>query len=464
MSALRSLLALSLSTLLISAHAEVAAPAWQPLTYAPAPADNPLKGLVPYAGAANPDNFPASMEFSYFPLSAVLQTEDRYDWRALERFLDAAAARGRQAVFRFYVEYPGKSGSIPPFLLDAGLAITRYSRPSTPPRPPVDNETPDYSNPALRAAMVKFIHALGARYDGDARIGFITAGLLGMWGEWHDSPRNELFASKAVQQEIMAAYAASFRITPILLRYPAGATHPVYADNAQARFGYHDDSFAWGTLGSKDWHFMNLTRAAGAAALQKWQTQPIGGEIRPEAWGKVFDAEPGNAAIEDFRAGVDATHVSWLMDSGMFRPGNPEARRQRALEEVRHMGYEFQVTQVALRPADAQLAVALQISNLGVAPFYYAWPIEVALLGADGQLVGPRGAAGSLLAILPGTPATREAQLDTRTLAAGRYRVLLRVANPLALGKPLRFANQAQDQDLPGWLSLGSVEIGQRGR
>ena len=33
--------------------------------------------------------------------------------------------------------------------------------------------SPAYSNPHLRAALVHFIAALGARYHGDPRIGFI---------------------------------------------------------------------------------------------------------------------------------------------------------------------------------------------------------------------------------------------------------------------------------------------------
>ncbi len=58
-------------------------------------------------------------------------------------------------------------------------------------------------------------------------------------------------------------------------------------------FGYHDDSFAWATLetGRKedDWFFQPALRQAGPEALTKWKSQPIGGEIRPEVWGCVFD-------------------------------------------------------------------------------------------------------------------------------------------------------------------------------
>ena len=43
----------------------------QLLEYAPAPVDNPLKGLVPYAGDKR-DLFPHSLEFNYLPLSALV--------------------------------------------------------------------------------------------------------------------------------------------------------------------------------------------------------------------------------------------------------------------------------------------------------------------------------------------------------------------------------------------------------
>lgn len=453
------LLACSLSALPISTAfaLPITESAWQTQIYAPAPADNPLKGLVPYAGAANPDKFPHSMEFSYFPLSAVVVAPERYDFAVLERFLDAVAARGHQAVFRFYLEYPNKQDGIPGFLLDAGLKTTRFERTSTPPRPPATVMTPDYEDARLRQMLRSFISAFGARYDGDKRIGFITAGLLGLWGEWHDSPRNDLFASKVVQNEVMQAYASAFHSTPILLRYPAGEQDAAYASNATAPFGYHDDSFAWATLGEKNWSFMNRMRAAGGTALTRWQSSPIGGEIRPEAWGKVFDTEPANPNIENFRQCVAVTHASWLMDSGMFRAGNSGERRQRAIEEVRRMGYEFHVASVALEAGESP-SVALKLENRGVAPFYYAWPMEFALLNDRGRLRSTPS-SHTLQGILPGEARLIEQRLDRGTLTPGRYRLLMRVANSLPEGKSVHFANTRQDADLDGWLSLGEVVL-----
>ena len=91
----------------------------QPLSYAPAPADNPLKGFMPYAGSYQ--TFPYSMEWFYLPLRDVMTGPQQFRWDALERQLNDIAARGHQAVFRFYVDYPGKPTGIPQYLLDQGL-------------------------------------------------------------------------------------------------------------------------------------------------------------------------------------------------------------------------------------------------------------------------------------------------------------------------------------------------------
>jgi hypothetical protein len=312
--------------------------------------------------------------------------------------------------------------------------------------------------------MKQFIVALGRKYDGDPRVGFITAGLLGTWGEWHDYPRDDLFASREVQTEVMDAFEAAFKTTPVLLRYPVGEGEPRKAPNAKRRFGYHDDSFAWATLETgrpgDSWFFVSLLKAAGSEAVTKWKTQPIGGEIRPEAWGKVFDAEPDDQRVQDFRQCVEATHVTWLMDSGMFGRGRNESRVKQAEEEVRRMGYEFHVAAVTLgSPTHGRLEVRVELENRGVAPFYYDWPIELGLLGDNGAVLQVVRGAGRVTGLLPGDPPriwNEQLPLDVKS---GRYKLVLRIPNPLPNGRPVRFANREQDTDAAGWLTLGGVVL-----
>lgn len=442
----------------------------QTLAYAPAPVNNPLKGLVPYSGN-HPNGFPHSMEFNYLAVSDVVVGPGQYEWRPLEKLLNEIAGRGHQAIVRFYLEYPALKGGIPSFLLRTGLKTTEWRDPNANSPSPIPIQTPDYENPDLRRTLQAFIAALGKRYDGDARIGFLTAGLLGLWGEWHDYPRSELFASARVQAEVMDAYERAFRKTPVLLRYPRNASDRAYAANDARPFGYHDDSFAWATLstGKKgdEWYFLPAMQAAGAGALAKWKTQPIGGEIRPEAWGKVFDASPGDARIQNFRRCVEETHVTWLMDSGMFGKEATPERKTRAEEEVRRMGYEFHVSSVLVASTiGGRHEVRLTVMNRGVAPFYYEWPARWGLLTANGDFakILPSGnrTSGEKSTL---THTTREVgrlwneMLDLRGIKPGRYKLLVQVPNPLPNGLPVRFANQTQDADKDGWLTLTSLVL-----
>ncbi len=438
------------------------------LKYAPPPPDNPLMGLVPYAGSAadlaGDSNqgqlpFPHSMEFGYFPLSELIPQPGQYDWSRLDSFLTSVAGRGHQAVFRIFVEYPGREEGIPGFLLEDGLKVHRYR---------VGGKkviTPDYHDARLRRLLVAFVKELGKRHDKDPRIAYVTAGLLGHWGEWHTSPHPEWFADKALQDQIMDAYQASFPTTPILLRYPAGDGHATIASNRKRPFGYHDDSFAWSTIATgkpgDQWFF--VPALVRAQTTERWKTHPVGGEIRPEAWGQVFDDHPADARVQDFCACVHQTHATWMMDSGMFRNQIPPARRARAIDWVAKMGYALHVPWVRVQAEKGgRMRFAIAIENRGVAPFYRNWPVHIGLISEDGTIARQAVIDGRIDGLLPDDPARIwNATLDVSGLPPAVYTAGLRVPNPMPGGHPVRFANAEQDADAEQWLSLQRVEISQ---
>lgn len=429
------------------------------LVPAATPADNPLKGLVPYADA-NVDRFPHSLEFDYLKLSDLMVGSETFNWQPLESRLNLIASRGCQAVFRIWIEYPNQPSGLPQFLRDDGVKVTTWT--NTEEKPATKNITPDYEDERLVVALERFIHEFGRRYDGDKRIGFLTAGLLGAWGEWHCWPRDELFASKSTQKRILEAYAQAFTKTPILLRYPAGKNSDTYVANDDLPFGYHDDSFAWGTIdtGNPDdsWFYMSLLTKAGDQAVNKWKEHPIGGEIRPEIWGQIFDAKPKHKQAQDFSECVKETHASWLMDSGMFNKKSPVERIERATREVQRMGYDFYVRTARIdRMGPERIEVELEIFNNGVAPFYYDWPLELAALSATGKVLKSYSVDWKLTEIAPSnTPYTLKKSLLTKEIPEEANKLALRVINPLPNGKHLKFANATQDVDAVGWLTLGS--------
>jgi hypothetical protein len=418
------------------------------LEHAPAPVGNPLKGLVPYMGDHR-DKFPHSMEFFYIPLSDIVVGVNDYNWELLDRKLREINGRGHQAILRVYLEYPKKETGVPVYLRDESLD---------------EKGLPDYDNVRLQRCLKEFIGAFGVKYDAHGGIGYITAGLLGKWGEWHTWPEDERWAGKEVQAMVLEAYESAFKHTPILLRYPRGEGDDKNVGNADRPFGYHDDSFAWGTLatGERDdfWYFMAALAKAGDAALNKWKTHPIGGEIRPEAWGQCFDPEPANPNVQDFDECVRATHVSWLMDSGMFSDKyRTPARIERAKQAVGKMGYEYHVPTASWELVGGVLKIGLEIENRGVAPLYRDWELIWALRSEDGEILNRGSNASSLKGIMPSKTRSFAFDMGVGDEPAGKYRIVVKAPNPIPDGVALRFANKEQDAHASGWLTLGTISL-----
>ncbi len=429
--------------LLVALLANASAAQTIQLKYKPAPVDNPLKGLVPYWGQTGP--FPCSMEFWYFPIDELMLGPAEFDFSSIEQKLEDARSRGNQMVIRTYLEYPGKPSAMPGFLKDQGVKLIKYTHDGE------VNLTPDYHNPKLLKALEDFIAAFGKKFDGDPRIGFMHMGVLGHWGEWHTYPKDKLFATKPEQTRILDAFARAFKKTKILVRYPAGENAWSQAANDDFPFGYHDDSFAWATLhtGKPDdnWFFETAMKQAGEKAVTKWKTQPIGGEIRPEIWGCVFDHPSCVPKGQELEKAVKKLHVSWLLDSGMFAYADPPPTPQRIAEasnQVQKMGYEIFVRSATIEKTRDRVSIELSVENKGVAPFYYDWPVEMVCLDSEGKEIEATATNWKLPNLLPGE--TKNWQVTLAAVPnASHYAV--RVPNPMKGGKPLRFANETQQDD-----------------
>ncbi|WP_271749894.1 S-layer homology domain-containing protein [Cohnella sp. JJ-181] len=472
------------------------APAWataegtHALAYRSAPVDNPLKGLLPFYNASEeayftegddwrnrPAQLPYSLEFFYLPLSKLMNNLNDFDWTELDRRLEAVAARGNQAVFRVYLDYPNKPSGIPQFLIDEGLKTFQYEGYDN--GKDATSEAPDYNDERLMGALDNFIGALGSRYDGDPRIGFIMIGLIGFWGEWHTYPYDgnlkspNLMPTDANLKRVLTDMDDAFDSTQLVLRYPM--------DNSTLKttnfdVGYHDDSFAFQTLppslGGQGWHFWGRIKDASATAF--WKTNSMGGEMRPEIQLKMWNNDPPRynepsapiegAQGEDYYTSLNLTHASWLITQGVFQTPLAPEPLARATEGSRRMGYEYYVPAAYLEAADGRLKVGVEVENRGVAPFYYNWKVELAAQTENG-IVKIWEPGWDLKEILPNTNGFDGNKLFESTthpaLSNGSYQILMRYVNPLeqinADAKAFRFANAEQNDS--GWVTLGTVAV-----
>lgn len=437
------------------------------------PEVNPLKGLFPYAGDVD---FPHSLEWFYLPVSAVHLDAGVFDWTALENQLNQVASRGHQAVVRFYYDNPGEVSGIPQFLLDAGVKVRAYNEPSD---LGGSGYCPDYSDEIMRQSMKEFIAEFGKEYDGDPRIGFITEGLLGFWGEWHNWPFDSDIADgkpdwsipAEVYEEVYQAFDDAFDTTCLLVREPKADV-----DNAAYKTGYHDDSFAYATLsaenGGQAWSYMSKMIEQGMENV--WEYAPIGGEVYPPLQSEYFmeeyykaapkpDTDPSADMVnrQDWDACVQGSHASFLICDAI--KNYTGTTRENAIEASKSLGYDMQVTAAwyadSIKDSDA-LKVDLDIRNNGVAPFYYGhetWPILIGVK-QDGVLVKQYKTEWDLNAV----PATGEDvsftyAVDDHGLGGGEYTLCVKVQNPLQGGVIFRFANEGQGDD--GWLELGTFTV-----
>jgi hypothetical protein len=402
------------------------------------PLDNPLKGWCCYTNAGKIHQ-PYAMVFQYISWRELEPIEGDYRFDDWEKRWDVEAGRGKHVVFRVYVDYPKKPSGLPDWLRTAGVKETRYEEHG-------GGLSPDYNDPRMVAGMERLIAALGKRYNNHPRIAFIQLGLLGFWGEWHTWPRQELHASAATEQRIVEAYRKAFPQKCLMVRYARDFA------GEQNWIGFHDDLFPQDTDNGRAWSFLAKIRAAGRT--ENWKVAPIGGEMVPgeaRRWlGDDFDTT---------LAALDRSHFSWV---GPYNPAlqRPETALflQRSEALVRRMGYEFQITELkhpAQVKANAAIPVSLSGTNLGVAPFYYPWTVEWALLNDQGQAVQLQKTDWDIRQWLPGV-FVEQADL-TWDVQPGSYQLALGIRDPWQDRPAIRFANRLPVAD--GWTIVSKIEV-----
>ncbi|ADB30610.1 Carbohydrate binding family 6 [Kribbella flavida DSM 17836] len=467
-----------------------------PLAAADGPVDNPLKGFARFYSPGSNQNqgYPHSLTWTYFGLSEIMTNASNcgaYDWSLVDQALNESATYGNQVAMRIYMEYPGGSGTHP------ANAIPRCFDGRVPYRTNTywGTTSPDYDNAYLLTAVKNFIAAFGARYDGDPRVGFIHTGLVGLWGEWHTWPYDtdtadgypNYMPTDAHGTEILQAFDNAFNTTKLEVRYPGSGGAAANGLN----IGYHDDSFCFregsplagvtlpASLGGAS--YSQLQRALEQGVENKWITNSMGGEVRPEIQSQAFNYWPGGSGqVDNMKACIELEHATWKMNeqSSGYSPTDPNVAAA-----VRLMGYNLTVTNAYYPNSVSGTAkVGVQISNTGVAPFYYPWTVTLGLKNSAGTVVKSWDTSWDLRTVMPrrirafpdwgvgadptyrdfGYPQYFDTTVNLSGVANAGYQLVLRVKNPLeavnANAKKLRFANATQNAD--GWLSLGAITVG----
>jgi len=236
---------------------------------------------------------------------------------------------------------------------------------------PSDMQTGDYESEQFKQRVEKLIEKLGQAWDNDSHVAWIQLGIIGYWGE-HHSP----YPTEWQQKMLGDLFTKHFKNKKVLVRYP----HKHFKDY---NFGFYWDRFGDTKPGMEQ----------GIEFIKyfpdRWKTTPNEGEVGYGA--KYGDANPGNdpddsltdsthrAHLINWIRKLHATGCGWISNYSLDNPAVVAGAEE--LQKV--FGYRFLLKEVTYPTNinnNKQFSVSFKVENVGSAPFYYNWPVELRLL------------------------------------------------------------------------------------
>lgn len=430
------------------------------------PLTNPGNGIASFH-----DGYGERLPVSQHPRTGI--EYQRYYWSDLEpvdgkynfALVDGAfavAAHHSPAMnvgLRFMaLEEPDSGSRVPDWLIKKGIKGTW-----TP-----DGKTfvPDLDDPLFIKYAQRLLQAFGKRYDGNPELAYIDIGMVGSWGEWHNSnfptikPLLERYTPDQLERYVDMHFAA-FPHTPKIMLISGGET---LARAVKKGAGWRAD--CWG-----DWH--NFTpewshmrddypqRLAAAKASwsgfdDAWKKAPVSFEIcgYMAEWRSVQHYT---------RKQVQATydwalqhHASTLNLKSREVPAEYRDIVDKALTKI---GYRFRVvslTHKATLQAGQPIELESRWSNDGVAPIYLRYNVAWRLQDANEQTVAQSTTDDDIRQWLPGEHTTHFALPTSKSLKAGRYHLDVAILDEHNCAR-IKLANEGKRED--AWYRLSSVTV-----
>jgi hypothetical protein len=354
---------------------------------------------------------------------------------------------------------------------------------------------PDYRDPVFRAEHLRFISALGARYNGHPAMDHVDIGSVGCWGEWNTAclnGANGIFevlhpANDAERQVILDAFSElidhvlqAFPDTPVVMlgldaNPPSGETNwelltMLHATGNGA--GWRVDCWGdWGLWGPAWNHMEDLypVMIANATAVdpefpEVFQSAPIQLEVcgtMPQWWSLGWTVVPPDGEVYRTFQWALEQHASVLNAKFTEIPTDYVAAIDSLL---RDNGYRLVVDRVSHRSQVEQggpMTIATTWLNLGVAPPYNPRSVAYRLTNSTETRVLVSDADIRLW--LPGTTTVVDTLTVPIDLPAGLYDVGVAVLDrngtePATLAlEPLDLGIAGRQTD--GWYPLSQVAV-----
>ena len=383
------------------------------------------------------------------------RTKGVYDFSVLEAGLKKAGDVKGKFGFRVFSYCPGcwmelreDHESFPPVTptylpVQAGTAKW-FDPDGTGPKPGWDiSAAPDWNNEAFLSRWEALWAELGKRYANDPRLGYVDVGGYGKYGEWwvdgaalHITDANGLRMIKAVT--------TAFPTKHVLINTMSPVKFTLAALDANPNLGIRTDS-----LGCPNMYSMVTDKYAGRLA-DMWKTRPFFSE-----WGTTGDPVVGADQVKKWHVSTTSSHNMRLMYADMNA-----TQKTAYTKAIQTAGFRYAVNKVTIGPLvrGKTTAVTTTFANLGSAPTYDGWSVQLWLVDSAGRKVYAKQLAVDLRKYLPGTYSKTSYISVPTTLPKGTYTATIAVVDRLKYSTPMYLSNYSRRAD--GSYTLGAVGAG----
>ena len=405
---------------------------------------NPLMGWAPWA-TIEQSLQPHTLVYADLKWRDFEPHEGVYDFDYFETRNQLARwrAAGSRVVLRFVMDVPGHEAhmDIPDWLYEqiegqGDFYDVPYGK----------GFSPDYTHPILIEKHRQVISALGQRYGGDDFIAFIQLGSLGHWGEWHVRSGSIIrpLPGEAIRDQYVQHYIAAFPNTHLLMRRPFNIA-------AREGLGLYNDMTAdlkatqtWLEWIAEGGDYSQTGELNALSPMPEgWQLAPIGGEQT----GSMSDEEIYEQYLDQTVTLLKASHTTFIGPGGPYKIPASSSLQPGINRVLASIGYRLAISKARLPKWvlwGRHVSLRMDMSNMGIAPFYYEWPLAVIVLDEAGRQVEVVRLEADIRQVLPGDTLRIQTQLPIDGLTDGNYTIAAAILDPL-IGQPaVRFTVNEQ--------------------
>lgn len=320
--------------------------------------------------------------------------------------------------------------------------------------------TGGYFDPSFAERMKKLVAKLGEAWDDDPRVAFVEMGLIGEWGEHHD-PNITTYWKPHLQADHVAnrtwlpgiekvlgdAFREAFKNKKVMVRYAY--------DFKDYEYGIYWDSWA---IDEEDVRGYEEMLKLG----DRWKTQVIGGEVTWN-WGslykyptleKVLENDRERKKIIDQIRELHGNHLGGVT----WADFNDQTFYSNVSNVQKALGYRFIINEFKYpeRIDKGQaFEISFKVTNTGSGPFYYDWPVEIALIDTQthgkvwgkvledvriSQWMPGDGWDGSKYASAAAINSVEATLILDADLSSGKYAIAIAILDPAGMLPSARFA------------------------